>query len=232
MLRKSDKLPCETYRAFVEARPGVRLKCKLQTTRVAESDDDGNVTRMKLVQLEDRDGTIPYRATLSMKRRTCLLPSSTVYVFLSLSSSRFHLCTEPSNDDGTDQRKEDISESGHRRERGVRLSLCIVYTHCPTVWKVDRRRCGLPIKLDLLRVRSIGSTAAVQIHGNHEISRAHNPVSFLQTDCCYIFRENADRRYAPDTLHNIGTVRRCLDAICWTARYTRNNRYREEWLVI
>ena len=103
-----------------------------------------------------------------------------------------------------------------------------VYTHCPIVWKVGRRRCGLPIKLDLLRVRSIGSTAAVQIHGNHEIFRAHNPVSFPQTDCCYIFRGNADRRYAPDTLHKIGTMSADVvgrDAICWTARSTRNNRY-------
>lgn len=104
--------------------------------------------------------------------------------------------------EGQRQRKSSISESGCGRVRGA--SPRIVYTHCPIVWKVGRRRCGLPIKLDLLRVRSIGSTAAVQIHGNHEIFRAHNPVSFPQTDCCYIFRGNADRRYAPDTLHNIG----------------------------
>ena len=62
-------------RAWMEARTnrvgGEReCRCGVQiaddATRVAESDDDGNVARVKLAQLEDLDGTIPYRATLSM----------------------------------------------------------------------------------------------------------------------------------------------------------------------
>ena len=113
-------------RAWMEARAeggGCRSGVQIadDATRVAESDDDddGDVARVKLAQLEDLDGTIPYRATLSTKRRTCLSPSSH-RVLVSLSAVGFTLPRRAERQHRLSHATEREREREREREKGGR----------------------------------------------------------------------------------------------------------------
>lgn len=103
---------------------------------------------------EDQDGTIPYRATLSTPAR--LLP-----IFSPLSQGR-----------------DAAREIRERRRKGTLiLPACTVRTLCVVRLCGTRRRCGAPIKLDLLRVR-----------GEYRVDRSR---------CC---KSTGTTKYSPATI--------------------------------